>query len=150
LQRRHGGKVAAGALALTAAIIYKYYESGRSKTNVEEGLNNRMVIEPYEVNEIRFLNNLTPAVYEALSVACLNHFASSPSSSEQGRTTTTLIIAESPHPFTQTSFLQKWLFLYAQIISFDVIMFLNFYEKTIFKFKMFLNCFTLSNKYIDA
>ena len=103
LQHRHGGKVAAGALALTAAIIYTYYESGRSKTNVEEGLNNRMIIEPYEVNEIRFLNNLTPAVYEALSVACLNHFASSPSSSEQGRTITTLFFSGSPHPATETS-----------------------------------------------
>ena len=102
VQHRHGGKVAAGALALTAAIIYTYYESGRSKTNVEEGLNNRMIIEPYEVNEIRFLNNLTPAVYEALSIACLNHFASSPSPSEQGKTTATLTVAKSPHPATAT------------------------------------------------
>ena len=85
MQPRHGGKVAAGALALTAVIIYTYYESGRSKTAVEEGLNNRMIIEPYEVNEIRFLNNLTPAVYEALSTACLSHFASSSSSAEQGK-----------------------------------------------------------------
>jgi hypothetical protein len=107
LQHRHGGKVAAGALALTAAIIYTYYESGRSKTIVEEGLNNRMTIEPYEVNEIRFLNNLTPAVYEALSIACLNQFASSPSSSEQGRTTTTLIISGPPHPATETSHYKK-------------------------------------------
>jgi hypothetical protein len=36
-----------------------------------------MVIEPYEVNEIRFLNNLTPAAYESLSAACLDHFATS-------------------------------------------------------------------------
>ena len=87
-QLRHGGKVAAGALALTAVIIYTYYESGRSKTAIEEGLNNRMIIEPYEINEIRFVNNLTPAVYEALSSACLNHFASSSSSAEQGKTST--------------------------------------------------------------
>ena len=46
---RHGGKVAAVALALTGIIIYTYYESGKSKTSVEEGLNGRMVVEPYEV-----------------------------------------------------------------------------------------------------
>ena len=62
-------------MALTAVIIYTYYESGKSKTAVEDGLNEQMVIEPYEVNEIRFLNNLTPAVYESLSAACLDHFS---------------------------------------------------------------------------
>ena len=75
LYDRHGGKVAGAALALTAVIIYTYYESGKSKTAVEDGLNEQMVIEPYEVNEIRFLNNLTPAVYESLSAACLDHFS---------------------------------------------------------------------------
>ena len=78
---------------MTAAIIYTYYESGRSKTAVEEGLNNRMIIEPYEINEIRFLNNLTPAVYDALSIACLSHFGSSPSSVEQGKTFTGLSLS---------------------------------------------------------
>lgn len=77
LHNRHGGKVAGVALALTAVIIYTYYESGKSKTAVEDGLNEQMVIEPYEVNEIRFLNNLTPAVYESLSAACLDHFSTS-------------------------------------------------------------------------
>lgn len=74
---RHITKIAGAALALTAVIIYTYYESGRSKTAVEDGLNEQMVIEPYEVNEIRFLNNLTPAVYESLSAACLDHFSTS-------------------------------------------------------------------------
>lgn len=46
---RHGGKIAAVALAFTALIIWTYYESGKSKTSVEEKLNNKMTIEPYEV-----------------------------------------------------------------------------------------------------
>ena len=78
--------MAAAAIALTAAILYTYYESGRSKTSVEDRLNDQMVIEPYEVNEIRFLNNLTPTVYDALAVACMNNFSSSPTT-QQGEMT---------------------------------------------------------------
>ena len=40
-------------MAITAIIIYTYYESGRCKTAVEESLNDRMVIEPYEVRRRR-------------------------------------------------------------------------------------------------
>lgn len=78
--------MAAAAIALTAAILYTYYESGRSKTSVEDKLNDQMVIEPYEVNEIRFLNHLTPSVYDALVVACMEQFSSSPAT-QQGEIT---------------------------------------------------------------
>lgn len=78
--------MAAAALAVTAAILYTYYESGRSKTAVEDKLNDLMVIEPYEVNEIRFLNNLSSAVYDAMTVACIDNFSSS-STAQQGKNT---------------------------------------------------------------
>ena len=63
-----------GALSIAAFLLYTYYESGQSKNRVEEELNDQAAIEPYEVNEIRFLNTLTPELYDVLVQACMEHF----------------------------------------------------------------------------
>ena len=63
------------ALSITFVLIYTYYESGQSKNRVEEQLNDEAAIEPYEVNEIRFLNTLTPELYDVLVEACMDHFS---------------------------------------------------------------------------
>ena len=62
------------ALSIAAFLLYTYYESGQSKNRVEEELNDQAAIEPYEVNEIRFLNTLTPELYNVLVEACMEHF----------------------------------------------------------------------------
>jgi len=71
---RHGGKVAAVALSVAFGLIYTYYESIQSKNRVEEELNADAALEPYEINEIRFLNTMTPEVFDSLVAACMKHF----------------------------------------------------------------------------
>ena len=71
---RHGGKVAAVALSVAFGLIYTYYESIQSKNRVEEELNADAALEPYEINEIRFLNTMTPEVFDSLVAACMEHF----------------------------------------------------------------------------
>ena len=73
---RHGGKVALVALSVAIALFYTYYESGQSKNRVEDALNNEATIEPYEINEIRFLNTLTAQLYDTLTESCLLQFPS--------------------------------------------------------------------------
>ena len=73
---RHGGKVALVALSVAIALFYTYYESGQSKNRVEDALNNEATIEPYEINEIRFLNTLTAQLYDTLTESCTTQFPS--------------------------------------------------------------------------
>ena len=90
------------ALSITFVLIYTYYESGQSKNRVEEQLNDEAAIEPYEVNEIRFLNTLTPELYDVLVEACMDHFShpnnnhSHDHNNSSTGTTSTAITVEGP------------------------------------------------------
>jgi hypothetical protein len=73
---RHGGKVGLVALAVACGIFYTYYKSGQLKSEQEDELAKAASIEPYEINEFRFLNKMDHNKFNSLASMCLDKFPS--------------------------------------------------------------------------
>ncbi len=72
----HGGKIALVAFGLAIALFYSYYVGGQNKNKIEEEVTQLSNIEPYEMHEMRYLNNLTTEQYTEVVQHCKNHFSS--------------------------------------------------------------------------
>eukprot|EP01038_Epipyxis_sp_PR26KG_P005969 gene5969-8223_t len=79
---RHGGKVALAALGITFGLIYTYYVSGQNRTKVEEEAEKDACIEPFEIQELRYSNQLTLLEYKRIvqetKKLCLNESNANP------------------------------------------------------------------------
>ena len=67
---RHGGKVGLGALAATSFMLYSYFVGQMNQKSCEDGIADATPLEPYEVTELRYANNLTYEIYEDLLREC--------------------------------------------------------------------------------
>lgn len=63
----HGGKVALVAFSISAYLIYTYYLSVTDRKNVEEDVEHSTIIEPYEIQQLRYANRLSKDAF--LSIA---------------------------------------------------------------------------------
>jgi len=59
----HGGKVALVAFSVSAALIYTYYLSIQNRNKVEEDVEKNLIIEPYELQQLRYANNISKETY---------------------------------------------------------------------------------------
>lgn len=72
----HGGKVAIVAFGLAIYLFYGYWRGGQNRTKVEDDVLKFANIEPYELQEMRYLNNLNPQQFNEVADKCRSHFAS--------------------------------------------------------------------------
>ena len=72
----HGGKVAIVALSIAVGLIYTYYKSGEDRSNVEKEVSRSVSIEPYEIQELRYSNELTLAQYQNIVGYFRHHYPS--------------------------------------------------------------------------
>jgi hypothetical protein len=63
----HGGKVALVALSVSSFLIYTYYLSIKDRNMVEEDVEHSTIIEPYEIQQLRYANGLPKDAF--LSIA---------------------------------------------------------------------------------
>lgn len=81
---KNSGKVGLSMFGLSMFLIYTYFESGQDRNRVENKIIDASSIEPYEVNEIRFTNNMSPEEYSDLIKLCYEKFGNSKSQGEHG------------------------------------------------------------------
>ena len=55
----YGGTIGIISIGIIGALIYSYYESIQDRNRVEDKVSNAVKIEPYEIQELRYLNQLT-------------------------------------------------------------------------------------------
>lgn len=67
---RHGGKVGLGALAVTSFLLYSYFVGQMNQKSCEDAIADAAPLEPYEVTELRYANNLSYEIYEDLVREC--------------------------------------------------------------------------------
>lgn len=72
----HGGKIAAVSVVLIVMLIYSYYESGQNRNRIEEAVKSSMYIEPFEIQELRYMNQLRPKDYARIVDCVRKHFSS--------------------------------------------------------------------------
>lgn len=72
---RHGGKVALVAFSLAAYLFYGYWRGGQNRNKVEEDVLKFANIEPYEIQEMRYLNNVTQQQFNEVADKCRSQFS---------------------------------------------------------------------------
>lgn len=55
----YGGTIGIISIGIIGALIYSYYESIQDRNRVEDKVSDAVKIEPYEIQELRYLNQLT-------------------------------------------------------------------------------------------
>jgi hypothetical protein len=70
----HGGKVALVALGVAIALFYSYWVGGQNRNKVEEEVLKYSLIEPYEIQEMRYLNNVSNEEYAKAVQQCKDYF----------------------------------------------------------------------------
>jgi hypothetical protein len=66
---RHSGKIALVALFISASIFYSYYITGQNRNSIEDNLTNMAVVEPYEIQEMRNMNNISLDQYKSIVIS---------------------------------------------------------------------------------
>jgi len=72
----HGGKIALVVFGGVIALFYTYYASGKDRNKLEDGISEAALIEPYEIQELRFTNKLSKDDFVAIADQCRTHFHS--------------------------------------------------------------------------
>jgi hypothetical protein len=72
----HGGKVALAGFGLAIALFWTWYKGGVNRNDLEEKITNEAVIEPYEIQEMRLSNTLSPGDFQTIAA---NVYATFPS-----------------------------------------------------------------------
>ncbi len=74
---KHAGKIGICAMALSVYFIYSYFKGYKNKGRMEAVISDSSSIEPYEVNEVRFLTvGMSPDIYQEVVLECYAHFSS--------------------------------------------------------------------------
>ena len=55
----YGGTIGIISIGIIGALIYSYYESIQDRNRIEDKVSDAIKIEPYEIQELRYLNQLT-------------------------------------------------------------------------------------------
>eukprot|EP00601_Ochromonadales_sp_CCMP2298_P030797 CAMPEP_0173347718 /NCGR_PEP_ID=MMETSP1144-20121109/13308_1 /TAXON_ID=483371 /ORGANISM="non described non described, Strain CCMP2298" /LENGTH=344 /DNA_ID=CAMNT_0014295233 /DNA_START=35 /DNA_END=1066 /DNA_ORIENTATION=+ len=56
----HGGKIAIAAFAAIIALLWSYYATGKDRSKIESDVENGVFLDPYEIQQLRLLNQLQP------------------------------------------------------------------------------------------
>ncbi len=72
----HGGKIALAVFGGIIGLFYTYYASGKDRNKLEDSIADAALIEPYEIQELRFTNKLSKDDYISIVDQCKAHFTS--------------------------------------------------------------------------
>jgi len=72
----HGGKIALVVFGGVIALFYTYYASGKDRNKLEDGISEAALIEPYEIQELRYTNKLSKDDFVSIAKQCRTHFHS--------------------------------------------------------------------------
>jgi len=72
---KNSGKIGISLFCIAIGLIYSYIASGQDRTAEEKKINEAASVEPYEINEIRFCNFVTPEEYSNIVKLCYSHFS---------------------------------------------------------------------------
>ena len=72
---KHAGKIGLGVFSGIAWFIYRWFQGGKNKRLVEESLSNESPLHPYESNDLRVKNNISPDQYKSFANDCISHFS---------------------------------------------------------------------------
>jgi hypothetical protein len=72
---KHGSKIATFTFAGLVALIYSYYKSGKNRSQVEDEAALEVIIEPYEIQELRHMNKLSLENYRKVVETCKSKFS---------------------------------------------------------------------------
>lgn len=72
----HGGKIALVVFGGIIALFYTYYASGKDRNKLEDGISEAALIEPYEIQELRYTNKLSKDDFISIAEQCKAQFHS--------------------------------------------------------------------------
>ena len=72
----HGGKIALAVFGGIIGLFYTYYASGKDRNKLEDSIADAALIEPYEIQELRFTNKLSKDDFISIVDQCKAHFTS--------------------------------------------------------------------------
>lgn len=70
----HGGKVALAVVGGLIALFYSYYASGKDRNRLEENIAEAAMLEPYEIQELRFRNKVDRDTFSAVVLQSKDRF----------------------------------------------------------------------------
>ena len=72
----HGGKIALVVFGGIVALVYSYYLSGQDRNKIEDKISDEVFVEPYEIQELRYTNNMDVDSYNEISTQVKRAFPS--------------------------------------------------------------------------